>query len=108
MNIAVVIVVAAAAAIIGDNIGYAIGHMQGRQVARTLWPVRLDLRLTDRAETFLTGMVANSWPLPGFSITTPAEPDPGRDRGHALAEVSGTQHPWRCAVGVYLGGVSLM
>jgi membrane protein DedA with SNARE-associated domain len=53
MNIAVVIVVAAAAAIIGDNIGYAIGHMQGRQVARTLWPVRLDSRPTrPRRELF--------------------------------------------------------
>jgi membrane protein DedA with SNARE-associated domain len=48
MNIAVVILVGVIAAIIGDNIGYAIGHFGGRPLARRfgryvfLTPERLD------------------------------------------------------------------
>jgi membrane protein DedA with SNARE-associated domain len=68
MNIAVVFLVAVLAAVIGDNIGFVVGHFGGRPLAERfgryvfLTPQRLD-----RAEAFSTSTVARSSPSPGSS-----------------------------------------
>ena len=68
MNIAVVFLVAVLAAVIGDNIGFVVGHFGGRPLAERfgryvfLTPQRLD-----RAEAFFNTTAARSSPSPASS-----------------------------------------
>ena len=96
MNIAVVFLVAVLAAVIGDNLGFVVGHFGGRPLAERfgryvfLTPERLD-----RAENYFnTARREDRHRRPLHRRAAPDQRTPGRDRRHALAEIPGLQRAW--------------
>ena len=69
MNIAVVFLVAVLAAVIGDNIGFIVGHFGGRPLVRALRPLHLldPASGSTSAETTSTATAARSSPSPASS-----------------------------------------
>ena len=104
MNIAVVFLVAVLAAVIGDNIGFVIGHFGGRPLAERFGRY---VFLTPRAAGPGRGLLQpprrqDRHRRPLHRRAAPDQRPAGRDRRHALAEVPGLQRPGRGAVGGHL------
>ena len=104
LNVVLVAVVAFAAAVTGDNIGFAIGHFGGRALALR-WGryVFLTEARLDKAEAFQParrldhhGRAVHRGPAPG-------ERHHRRHHRHALAAFPGVQRTRRRAVGGHLG-----
>ena len=105
MNIAVVVVVAVIAAIIGDNIGFVIGHFGGRPLVHRygryifLTPERLD-----QAEDYFNRHGGKIVTIARFIRgAAPAQRHPVRHHRHALGQVPGVQRPGRRLMGGHLG-----